>query len=52
VAKIWLRRKPRYEIWLRRRQQYQDIINSLKQRTTLAQVIERAARRDPLPIPA
>jgi hypothetical protein len=41
-----------YEIWVRRRQQYQEIISSLKQRTPLSKVIERTARREPLPIPA
>ena len=41
-----------YEIWLRRRRQYQDIINSLKQHAPLTQVIERAARREPIPLSA
>jgi len=41
-----------YEVWLRRRQQYQGIIAALKERETLAQVIERTAHREPLPIPA
>ena len=39
-----------YEIWLRRHQQYQEIINALKQNTSLSQVIERTARREPLPV--
>ena len=40
------------EIWLRRRKQYQDIVAALKEHSTLAEVIERAARREPLPVPA
>ena len=41
-----------YEIWLRRHQQYQEIINALKQSTSLSQVIKRTARREPLPVSA
>ena len=42
-----------YEIWLRRREQYQQIIESLKEQgKALSAVIERAARREPIPIPA
>lgn len=41
-----------YEIWLRRRQQYQDVMNVLKAQTGLSTVIERAARRESIPIPA
>lgn len=41
-----------YEIWLRRRQQYQNLIRSLKEHTPLSSVIERAARREPISIPA
>jgi hypothetical protein len=41
-----------YEIWLRRRQQYQEAMNTLKAKSKLSSVIERAARREPLPIPA
>jgi hypothetical protein len=37
-----------YEIWLRRRQQYNNIIASLRHTSTLATVIEQAARREPL----
>jgi len=41
-----------YEIWLRRRQQYQDLIHSLKEHTTLSDMIQRTARREPIPVPA
>lgn len=41
-----------YEIWLRRKQQYQDMIRSLKEHTSLAEVIERTARREPLSVSA
>ncbi len=40
-----------YEIWLRRRQQYKSAIAALKASSTLAQVIERAAHRESIPIP-
>ena len=42
-----------YEIWLRRREQYREIIQSLKEHSqTLSAVIERMARREPIPVPA
>ena len=41
-----------YEIWLRRRRQYQEAMNALKAHTRLSTLIERAARREPIPIPA
>ena len=41
-----------YEIWLRRRRQYQEAMNALKAQTSLSIVIERAARRETIPIPA
>ena len=41
-----------YEIWLRRRQQYQSMIASLKEHTSLSEVIGRAARRESLPVSA
>jgi hypothetical protein len=42
-----------YEIWLRRREQYREIIQSLKETSqTLSSVIERAARRERIPVPA
>jgi len=41
-----------YEIWLRRRQQYQGTITSLKEHTSLSEVIGRAARRESLPVSA
>jgi hypothetical protein len=42
-----------YEIWLHRRGQYQQIIESLKEQgKALSAVIERAARREPIPVPA
>jgi hypothetical protein len=42
-----------YEIWLRRRDQYREIIQSLKERSqTLSSLIERMARREPIPVPA
>ena len=41
-----------YEIWLRRRQQYQEAMNALKGQTRLSILIGRAARREPIPVPA
>lgn len=41
-----------YEIWLKRRAQYQQALTALKTKIKLSHVIERAARREPLPIPA
>ena len=41
-----------YEIWRDRQQQYHKVINALKQSLSLSQIIERTARREPLPIPA
>ncbi|MEJ2209165.1 MAG: hypothetical protein P8129_09035 [Anaerolineae bacterium] len=42
-----------YEIWLRRRDQYQEIIKAVREDTTLlSDVIARAARREPLSVPA
>jgi hypothetical protein len=41
-----------YEIWLERQQQYQELIQSLQKTLPLAQVIEKAARREPIPVPA
>lgn len=37
-----------YEIRERRRKQYQDLIQSLTARTSLSEVLKRAARREPL----
>ena len=41
-----------YEIWLRRRRQYQKVMDALKTQNKLSSVIERAARREPIPVPA
>src|SRR4030042_3408447 len=41
-----------YEIWLRRRKQYQEVVESLRKESPLSAVIARAARREPIPIPA
>jgi hypothetical protein len=41
-----------YEIWLRRRRQYQEVMDALKTQNKLSSVIERAARREPIPVPA
>ena len=41
-----------YEIWLRRRGQYQEVMDALKTQNKLSSVIERAARREPIPVPA
>ena len=41
-----------YEIWLRRRRQYHEVMDALKTQNKLSSVIERAARREPIPIPA
>ena len=41
-----------YEIWLRRRRQYHEVMDALKTQNKLSSVIERAARREPIPVPA
>lgn len=41
-----------YEIWLQRREQYNDFILALKATEPLSTVIERAARRESISIPA
>jgi len=49
----WTRWASAYKVWLRRREQYRAAIGSLRaQSTTLSQVIEKAARHEPIPIPA
>ena len=40
-----------YEIWLQRKKQYEDMIRILQASTPLITVIQRAARREPLPLP-
>lgn len=41
-----------YKVWQRRRSQYQAAIQSLEAEThSLAQIIEKTARREPIPIP-
>jgi len=41
-----------YQIWMRRREQYQNAIKALEQQTPLIQIIEKAMRRESLPVPA
>jgi hypothetical protein len=42
-----------YQVWLRRREQYQSAIRSLRAETqTIAKMIERTARHDPIPVSA
>lgn len=41
-----------YEIWQRRQAQYQAAIDSLQKQTPLIRLIEKAALRESLPIPA
>ena len=42
-----------YKVWLRRREQYQVTIQSLRAETpTLAEMIEKTARHEPIPVPA
>jgi hypothetical protein len=42
-----------YKIWLRRREKYQSAIQSLRAETqTIAEMIERTARHDPIPVSA
>jgi hypothetical protein len=42
-----------YQIWLRRREQYQAAIQSLREQTqTIADMIGKTARHEPIPIPA
>ena len=41
-----------YKVWLRRREQYQAAVRSLQAQTqTIAEMIEKTARREPIPIP-
>lgn len=40
-----------YKIWLRRQEQYRRTIETLRQQTpSLANVIERTSRREPIPV--
>ena len=41
-----------YEIWLDRKHRYKKVMQNLRQETALIDVIEKAIRREPLPIPA
>jgi hypothetical protein len=41
-----------YEIWLDRRKRYQQAMATLRNETPLVQVIEKAVRREPLPVAA
>jgi len=42
-----------YKVWLRRREQYQTAIRSLRAETkSTAEMIERTARREPIPVSA
>jgi len=42
-----------YKLWLRRREQYQVVIASLRAKTpTVADMIGRTARHEPIPVPA
>jgi len=42
-----------YQVWLRRRKQYQAAVQSLQAETpTIAEMIAKTARHDPIPIPA
>ncbi|MBE7550304.1 MAG: hypothetical protein HS126_04405 [Anaerolineales bacterium] len=42
-----------YKVWLRRRERYQATIQSLRAETlTLAEMIEKTARHEPIPVPA
>jgi hypothetical protein len=42
-----------YKIWLRRRGQYQSAVTSLRETTpSLAELIEKTASHEPIPIPA
>lgn len=41
-----------YEIWLERQEQYQALIQALRKEFSLVQVIEKAARHEPIPAAA
>ena len=41
-----------YEVFQERREQYRTTIQALRRQTLLANVIERAARRESIPVPA
>jgi hypothetical protein len=41
-----------YQVWLRRREQYQAAIGSLRTKTqTIAEMIEKTARHESIPVP-
>lgn len=42
-----------YKVWLRRREQYQRAVDAFRLKVpNFASVIERTARREPIPVPA
>ncbi len=41
-----------YETWLDRKQRYQQAMDTLRRETALVHVLEKAVRREPLPIAA
>lgn len=41
-----------YEVWLRRWEQYEKVIQTARIKTPLITVIERAANRESIPVPA
>jgi hypothetical protein len=42
-----------YKVWLRRREQYQSVVHALRVKApNFTSVIERTARREPIPVPA
>lgn len=42
-----------YQVWLRRREQYQATIHSLRAKNpTIAEMIEKTARHEPIPVAA
>lgn len=37
-----------YEIWLHRKSQYQDLMRQLTDQTNVSEILQRAARREPI----
>jgi len=49
----WTRWASIYKVWLRRREQYRAVIEALRAQTgSLSEIIERAMRYGPIPVPA
>lgn len=48
----WNRWAATYEIWQERRQHYEILMTSLQKQNSIISLIAKAARREPIPVPA